>query len=171
MMIKKEFEDFLDKQLYQKKERKSEWEETKNKWVKNIDIFYASIERLLEKYIQSGKISTKYINYTVYEENIGAYDTKKLILTLGQQQVYFTPIGRLIIGAEGRIDMEGTLGKVRFIYTKNTSKDEVVSPIFLEEGKDNIPASWKISTPPPQLHYIDINEESFLDALMEIVNG
>ena len=30
---------------------------------------------------------------------------------------------------------------------------------------------WKISTPPPKIKYLELNENSFFDALMEVING
>ena len=114
------------------------------------------------------------------EDNLGSYNTKKLILIMGAKQVIFEPIGRLIFGAQGRIDMEGVSGKVKFIFTSNNSKDEAIAVSLVVNGKpankdvqikEKSPPIWKISTPPPHLQYIDINEESFFDALMEVVNG
>ena len=31
--------------------------------------------------------------------------------------------------------------------------------------------TWKIITPPPHIDYLEITEESFFEALMEIING
>lgn len=179
MMIKQEFEDFLDEQLEEKKVETVDFESIKRDWLVNIDHFYSLVSNLLEKYIQSGKISTSYVDYAMNEERLGSYNTKKLLLTLGQQQVEFTPIGRAIFGAQGRIDMEGASGKAMFIFTENNSKDEALSASLIINGKksplptyeDKILLTWKISTPPPGREYIDINEESFFDSLMEVMNG
>jgi len=175
-MIKQDFENFLDEQLQAKEETKTDWEKVKKDWIKNINDFYSLVENLLAEYLKSGKISLQYIDYTMYEEKLGSYATKKLLLTIGRQQVDFTPIGRLIFGAQGRIDMEGASGKVKFIYTINDSKDEAViisiagEPSIEEDKKKKAPM-WKISTPPPHRQYIDINKESFFNTLMEVVNG
>ncbi len=53
--------------------------------------------------------------FTINEEYLGSYETKKLILNFNSDTVIFTPVGRNIIGARGRIDMEGKAGKVKFV--------------------------------------------------------
>ena len=42
-----------------------------------------------------------------------------------------------------------------------------------KKNDENAPIEWewKITTPPPRIKYIDINEESFFSALMEVING
>jgi hypothetical protein len=180
MAMRKEFEAFLDEQVQEEQETKTDWEKIKFDWIDSINSFYVLVEDMLGKYIKSGKVSIEYIPYIMQEDNLGSYDTKKLILTLGTKQVTFEPIGRLIFGAQGRIDMEGVSGKVKFIFTSNNSKNEAIAVSLIINGrpannntpiKEKLPPSWKISTPPPHLQYIDISEESFFDALMEVVNG
>lgn len=181
MMIKQEFEDFLEEQIEKTKTAEIDWEIIKEDWVKDIENFYGLVLKLLDKYLQAGKISTSYTDYTVNEEQLGAYNTRKLLLTFGKQQIDFTPIGRCIFGAQGRIDMEGVSGKVVFIFTRHQSKDQAVSISLVVNGEsssasskestERVSPAWKISTPPPGRQYIDINEESFFNSLMEVVNG
>lgn len=175
-MIKQDFENFLNEQLQAKEETKTNWREVKKDWIKNIDKFYDIVEELLAEYLESGKISYQYIDHTIYEEQLGSYKARKLSLTIGQQQIDFIPIARLIFGGQGRIDLEGTSGTVKFIYTVNDSKDDAVVISILgnsnaEKDKTEVAPVWRISTPPPHRQYIDINKESFFNTLMEVVNG
>jgi hypothetical protein len=39
-----------------------------------------------------------------------------------------------------------------------------------EEPKD-IEWDWKIATPPPRIQYINLEQDTFLEALMEVVGG
>jgi len=40
-----------------------------------------------------------------------------------------------------------------------------------EKEADGIEWAWKIATPPPRIKYIEVNAESFFDALMEVINA
>ena len=75
---------------------------------------------------------------------------------MGNTRIVFTPIGRIILGTLGRIDMSSDFGSVRFVVVSNDSNTKLI---------------WKIITPPPQVLYLEVNEESFFEALMEIING
>lgn len=35
---------------------------------------------------------------------------------------------------------------------------------------ETIEWDWKIATPPPRIKYIEVNEDSFFDLLMEVIN-
>ena len=66
--------------------------------------------------------------------------------------------------------MEGKAGKVKFLLTdKNSTKTKV--QIYQGKPAKNIKWAWKISTPPPAVQLLELNEESFFDALMEVING
>lgn len=85
-----------------------------------------------------------------------------------------------MIGARGRVDMIGPKGIVRLVIVP---KDSSGPKIRVNIRKQDEPASkkddvksildwdWKISTPPPNIRYFDLNKESFQDALMDILNG
>ena len=137
MTTKQEFEDFLDEQIQEEEKITVDWKKIKKDWIKDIHVFYNFVNELLVRYIESGKVSIKYTTCVVHEERLGSYNAKNLILTLGQQQVNFTPIGRLIFGAQGRIDMEGTSGKVKFIFTENNYKDEAITISIPTEDDPN----------------------------------
>ena len=40
-----------------------------------------------------------------------------------------------------------------------------------EKEADGIEWAWKLATPPPRIKYIEVNAESFFDALMEAINA
>lgn len=85
-----------------------------------------------------------------------------------------------MIGAKGRIDMdmESGTGEVRFVLVDERSD----GPLAPRQGsasqrskskkidESKISWTWKIATPPPSIRHIPLNEESFFDALMELIN-
>jgi hypothetical protein len=178
---RKDFESFLDKQdLKKQAENQDDWVRRKNNWLRRIEKFYNIIQGLLKEYLDHGKVNINFRPLTLNEEYIGSYETEKLYLMMGHQEIVFSPVGTRIFGCRGRIDMEGSAGKVRFLLVDKASEGVSVKTRIYIDGeipkenntaKKEITWTWKIATPPPELMYVDLNEESFFDALMEVING
>ena len=137
------------------------------------------MECWLKEYIAAGKISREQGEVTIEEDYIGTYKAPTRVFTIGVDRVRLRPIGTTLIGARGRVDMEGPKGAVKFILTGKHSNGV---RIFISEdspGKSQVPAKpqheppeewvWKIATPPPKVQFINLNSEAFLNAFMEVV--
>ncbi len=145
--------------------------------LRRIGEFYQIVQGFLKEYLEQGKVSINPRPLTLNEEYIGSYETEKCHLRMGSQEVVFSPVGTRIIGSRGRIDMKGRAGKVRFLLVdKDLEGISVKTRIYAggetpKEKDMEIIWTWKIATPPPLLRYVDLNEESFFDAIMEVANG
>lgn len=184
-MGKEKFEEYLKSQKKNEEEISIDWKERKEQWIKSIDEYFTQVESYFTKYEDSVIIEEK--KYSINEEYLGSYETKKLIVKFNNDTVTFTPVGRNVIGAKGRIDMEGKAGVVKFVLVgENTQTPHISTSIITnvqeqQEFDDKMKkldkmarqekSVWKISTPPPKIKYIEFNEDSFFDALMEIING
>lgn len=178
-LAQKAFEDYLKQK--EKQQNVINWELKKEEWTKEIDTFLEQIKGYFEKYKDSVVIHEEALN--INEEYIGSYVTKKLIAKFNNDTVTFTPVGRNIIGAKGRIDMDGKAGKVKFVLVEeNVHSPQIITTITdglaqkeitskLEESENQEKNIWKISTPPPKIKYLELTEDSFFDALMEVING
>lgn len=51
----------------------------------------------------------------VTEPHLGTYATADLVLTVVDERVRFTPVGRRVIGGEGRVDVRGEIGESMFV--------------------------------------------------------
>jgi len=98
-----------------------------------------------------------------------------MILNISEETVIFDPIGTLIIGSRGRIDMTGMNGTIMFVLVDRESDGPRIRT--KTEFRENNPESdkepelvWKISTSPPDIRYIPLNEDSFSDVLAEVIN-
>ena len=172
-----DFESFLEKQDLKKREaEQTDWDERKEDWLRHIDRFHKTVQRFLRKYLDQGKVSIDFSPLTLNEEHIGSYETKKLHLTMGGYEVVFSPLGTRMIGSRGRIDMEGRAGRVKFLLVDKESADMwgyTGGRGSKEKAAEKKAAglTWKIVTPPPSVSLVDLNMESFFDALMEVTNG
>jgi hypothetical protein len=165
-MSKKDLENFLNQQIENTKANgELYWLSRRNQWLCYIEQFYDTLLKWLSRYIEQGKIQVTHKNITLNEDNIGSYNTEKLILKLANREIILTPIGTVLIGSKGRIDMSSSTGEVKFVLVEKDSKD-----INTNVAEKSAEWKWKISTTPPLIKFIDLNEDSFSEALMEVLN-
>lgn len=182
-MSKQVFDEFIKNKIAEiEAEPPVDWEQEKAEWLKYLGEFYERVESYLEEYTSSNRIAIKWDAITLNEELIGAYEAKALTLMFGHYQVKLEPIGANLIAAKGRVDMTGPAGAVRFVLVdRDQAAPRVESRIYTqdnvsraqEEGQYQKPIAWewKIATPPPRIQHIELNQDSFLEALMEVVNA
>ena len=179
-MSKKDFEDLLKKHESKPDEKEIDWESQKREWLDFIEQFYKSLETWLSPYKEQGTVSYTYKDLELTEEYIGTYNVKVMTVDFAGQKLTLEPIGTLLIGTKGRIDMEGVKGSVQFILADKNSKGMKVSVSISMDGekpKEKEPRkapdwTWKIVLRESRkVSFVEFNEENFFDALMEIVNG
>ncbi len=110
-MGKNKFEEFLNKE--DSELVKIDWDTKKEFFIDKVNEFYKQMDAFLAPY--QNKITVKKENHSINEDYIGSYQIEKRILHIKNNDIIFTPIGTNLIGAWGRIDMEGTNGIVKFV--------------------------------------------------------
>ena len=181
------FEDFVDQQVAEAEQAQSmDWPQKREDWKNCLDEFYKLALGFLQKYIKEEKIHIRWATKSINEDYIGNYDVRSLEVSIGAAiTIHFDPIGTNLIGAKGRVDMHGPHGTVRFLLVPKT--DSSPSPVTIQDEpkpqamklktlKETSDIKyedcvWKISTRPPDIQYIELEEESFLSAIMEVANA
>ena len=182
-MGKEKFEEFIKQNETQEEEINGE--EKKQFFIEKVDDFYLMLDKYLEPYQDNIKIEDSKIN--IYEEKLGSYEVTKRVLTIKGNNVEFTPIGTILIGAWGRIDMEGPNGSVKFVLVPQKSSNPKIETAILLTDEDRkkweekqsreakeikeVTKVWKIATSAPNIRYFDLEEEIFFDKLMEVIDG
>jgi len=183
-MGKEKFEEYLDTQE-KTEEVVIDWALKKEQWIKEVNAFLSQTKGYLGKY--KDRVNMTEQDHMINEEYLGTYSTRKLIVKFNHDTVVFTPVGRNVIGAKGRIDMEGKAGTVKFVLVGEDSKTPQILTAIITNEEDQKEYDnqikklsevsklgknvWKIATPPPKIQYLELNEDSFFDALMEVING
>ena len=78
-----------------------------------------------------------------------------------------------------RVDMHGLHGTVRFVLVSKTASSPAIRVVVRDsssETKDEPEPiveewAWKILTRSPNIKYIELEEEPFLSAIMEVANA
>ena len=172
-MSKKDFDDYLKKLETTDDESEIDWAKQKEEWLMNLTLFYQMIENYLREY---KSLIFEYNKININEEYIGTYEADSMTIKFRGNKVNFYPIGTNLIGSKGRVDMEGSASKIRFVLVdKNTTGPTVVSQILPCESAEveshETEWVWKIATHPPSIKFVELNQDTFFDALMEVING
>ncbi|MXW77781.1 MAG: hypothetical protein F4Z57_02095 [Gemmatimonadetes bacterium] len=171
------FDDFVNQQIA-KEEPSIDWIQVRDDWKKHLDEFYQLVEGFLQKYTNQGKVHITRATKQITEEHIGSYDVKSLEVQIGTIKVRLDPIGRRVLGVKGRVDMHGPHGTVKFVLVPKTDSSPTI--LVIQEASSEVKdepepvikeLAWKILTPPPNIKYIELEEESFLSAIMEVANA
>jgi len=120
----------------------------KDVWLKRVSRLYADVRKWLADLERDGVLRFDLDKVALEEREIGQYDVEVLTLAIGKQQVAFCPKGTLIVGADGRIDIQGQRG---------------VRTIIFSGGR------WHLVTRTPKLRLLPFNEDSFQDVLSEVM--
>ena len=164
------FEDFLAEQEVDD----TEGFKTKQSWLKALQEFYDLILTYVKPFIEYEKMSVHWDTVTLNEEEniwFWEYEARQLTLNIGPENLVFEPIGRFVVGAEGRVDLKMTDAITNYVYLTKTF---VVKQENEDSVKDCLLNSsttkwyWKITDFYPNLSYQDLTEQSFFDLLKEI---
>jgi len=151
-------------------------------WLSRLNTLFSQINEFLRDYISAESISTKLEDIELNEEFSGPYIAPKMIVRIGLEEVKLIPIGTMLIGSKGRVDVVGRAGTSRLILVNKhvTSATQLVSVTVIDPRKStpakrpvpqHIEWAWKIVSRPPTLSFIELNKESFLELMLEVSNA
>ena len=128
-------------------------------WKKAVDSLYEKIETFLSAYIGNGDIDIEYKKTTIFEEHMGEYEIKAADIKIITNQIKLKPVGRVIIGAKGRVDMIGSsYDAVTLLLVEDTDIPEATDPV------------WVILMRSPEIKYVRLSQESFIDAMLSVID-
>lgn len=180
-MSKKEFDSFLKTEERTKKPA-IDWNIEKKKWLAYLDVLFSDVKKWLKEYVDTKQVNLEFKDLEIYEEPLGAYKVKSLKISIGDKIAQLTPIGTILLGTRGRVDLSGRSGTVKFILAgKNSTGPKIEVKILAskEEKQDaknkkselqpQIDWVWKITSNPPRIEYTELNQDTFLQCLLEVI--
>lgn len=130
-----------------------DWDARREWWMEKLEALYSSVEEWMAPLTTDGTFILKRIEKTIKEEALGHYKTTRLEIALGSSKIILEPIGSIIIGAFGRVDVSGPNGKTRLILT--TPRDSDVG-----NYKQN--ATWHVADSDNKLTLVQLDGPEFL---------
>lgn len=125
MSLKEKLENIRDNE----EENNVDWIDRKNQWVNSVNSLFHIIKNdWLSHLIDENLLKIKTSSFSTSEEYIGSYNINKMEITYSTTScIALEPIGRNIIGGEGRIDL----------YKKGEVSKGLMLILFRENGEDN----------------------------------
>ncbi len=124
----------------------------RQRWLNAVRDLYIEIEtKYLARLIKDKVVTVSRRPKTMFEESLGEYSVDDLIINVGDESAVFSPKGRLIVGAQGRVDLEG---------------ERAVVTLVLNPGRWSIVASRT-----PTLRLVPLSEQSLLEAVKDVMRA
>jgi hypothetical protein len=146
-------QDQLQKFFQEKKQKAQpagvDWGVKRDAWIAAVSDLYRKIE---DDYLKAAKadVDIERRDKVVTENQIGEYHVPDLVLCVGDEEVVFSPRGTNIVGARGRIDVEGERGDATIVW----------------RGEDD----WSIVVSrTPRLRLVELTADSLADLLKGIM--
>jgi hypothetical protein len=134
-------QQFAERQQKVNAEDTVDWEEMKHWWVQTVHGLFNQIDGWLHSLIQSGSVKSTRKTTKLIEEDLGAYDIESLEIQLASRKLTFEPVGTMLIGAFGRIEVSGPNGKAVLLLL---NPDDKIPP---KDRRAHV--SWFITHPAP----------------------
>lgn len=181
-MSRTDFDNFVQRKQEEEKEATAfDPKRELADWLRHLDALYAQIAEFLKSYADAGTARLELRDIELNEEFSGPYLAKQLFLRIGSSTVTFRPIGTMLIGSKGRVDVQGPRGNARLVLInkKITSARQLITVRVVEPGRPPLPEvksdglewAWKIVTPAPEMKFIDLNEEAFFDMVLSVADA
>lgn len=148
-MSKSDFDAFVKRQQSaQQEEATFDPKQQLEQWLDYLNVLYKQITAYLQAYVENGAAQIEYRDVTLNEEFIGTYTARTMFLKIGRSTVTFTPIGTMLIGTKGRVDVQGPIGSARLsLIDKQATNARQLIRVTVRRADDPLSAP-----PPPQVN-------------------
>lgn len=115
-------QQFAERQLKNDAENVVDWNEMKRWWVGMVDDLFSQIDAWLRPLILSGSVKSIRKSVQLTEQDLGRYDIASLELLLASRKLTLEPVGTMLIGAFGRIEVSGPNGTAVLLLLNTDNK-------------------------------------------------
>jgi hypothetical protein len=88
-----------------------DWSNRLSEWLAAVNALYQQIDNWLAEPLSQGSVQRARQRKQLTEDHFGTYEIDDLVLKVGDESVVFSPRGRNVAGAIGRIDVRGESGE------------------------------------------------------------
>lgn len=146
--------------------------------------FYDCVtQNWLKELIKSQKIICSRKEISITEKDLGTYSLDEMILTFGRFVIRLTPIGTILWGTPGRIDMTYEGNSMMFVLIDERIKNAAMQMAKDSTGceqetvvkEDNLLLKrryvWKYISDAQLYTYSIVDKQSFQDLIVGLING
>lgn len=183
---KRDFDDFVKRQQQElsasQSVKKFNARDELEYWLGRLNTLYSDIQGYLDEYIKQGHVKCEIGEIELREDFSGAYRAPMMRIEIGLKKVRVVPIGTMLIGSKGRVDVVGPTGSARLalINAKTRSPRQMIRVEIVDPTRPRQPDIsdrqepewvWKFIGPSASATFTDLSKESFLEAILDVSNG
>ncbi len=114
------FEEFLkkNKETSSKDNTKGvDWDARRTKWIKSVNDLYNLVDTLIVKSLEDTgyDVHNEKKGFSLTEDYLGTYNIDRYYIKAENIEIAFNPIGSIILGAYGRVDMVISLSTYKLV--------------------------------------------------------
>ena len=150
-------------------------------WKNELAKLYASMKEWLKPYIDSGKVRIEPHTVELVEEYLGRYEAPALSIFIGNNEVIAEPVGSILIGAKGRVDLSGPRRTSRFVLLEEGGPSQTTTTSGANGLEEKFTCSplrsaihqrgWYKVTSPPDATATLLDADSFKSAIMDVASA
>ena len=111
------FTEFLRSKQDEEQAESINLEKRKSEWLSSLESLFTQIKGWLAEPIAQNLMTLKEKSITLNEYRVGSYKAPKLILHIGHDTVDIEPVGTIILGAKGRVDVKTSGVSFKIVLT------------------------------------------------------
>jgi hypothetical protein len=139
-MSRTDFDNFVQRKRQEEEEAASfDPKQQLAEWLQYLDTLYLEVRGFLKSYIDAGTARLEFHEIQLNEEFSGPYEANQLFLYIGTSTITFKPIGTMLIGSKGRVDVQGPRGSARLSLVNKKVTDARQLRVCLENRFCGIP--------------------------------
>lgn len=184
-MDRSEFEQFIRRQQAESNEVSEGFDPVAQvqEWKDYLASLYSSIENIMAPFTATKSARLEFKEIQLVEDFSGPYQVDMLTLSIGIATILFKPIGTMLIGSKGRVDVQGPRGSARLglVNKKLSDARQMIRVSVHVSGSPPPPPppsqhgpiewAWKIISPAPQMQFVDLSEDAFFDMISSITDA
>ncbi|ELI8161202.1 TPA: hypothetical protein ACVEY8_004042 [Yersinia enterocolitica] len=160
-----------------------------NEYIILTNNLYKAIRESIKELVDDDLVSLRMEKISIYEEGLGDYNIESLYISFANEKVQLKPVGTMLIGSKGRVDMIGPKGIERFTLIRKgiKSPSQLIKVTVSVVGGGNLSTSpekkltpkstiddWEWKILPNEINWSkfeEVTNESIIQALMRVING
>lgn len=115
------FTQFLRSKQNEEQAESANLEKRKSEWLRSLDKLFMQIKAWLSEPVAQNLIALKEETIELDEYKLGSYEVPRLVLQVGHNVVYIEPVGTVIVGAKGRVDVKTGGASFKLILTNENA--------------------------------------------------
>jgi len=153
--------DFLRQQKQDAEGRKVNWARIRESWITDLRELMAQIRAWLKDAVAERLLEVREHEVSLTEDGLGTYTVPALTISAPRSRlIQIVPKARLIVGAEGRVDLESGPNRAKLIHVGKAWK-------FVRE--DFSGARLGRLSAPMKRELADLSEQKFRETIRELL--